>query len=435
MCRRTILGALVAGLSALSAGESVVFGQEGAPAPRPFRRIFGTQEPVAPGRSRLGIDLTGANVFDDNVLAGRLLSADPRVGEGGTYQTAGDAWSFERRGQRVTVLASGSNNIQYYPSLDRRTDHNHAGNLSLDVNVSRATTARFIQSAAYSTYYTLFGIPGAVQPAGGVDVVSPPPVPGQSNAVGAEAGTEIHSFAALERQIGRADSIDFHYGYGLTRFPRRNARLNDVGATYRHGVGRSFGVRAGYGLQVADFGGTANSVLLHNLDGGIDYTKPLPRLRNTTVNLSTGSTVLQLDRGTQYGLRVNGSLVHLFARSWQATIAYNRGAQYVPVIGDVLQSDALTATVGGFASQRAELTFSGAYAKGQLGLNTAAETLTYSGIANAQIGLSRRVAVDVNYQYYLYDFAEAATLPAGLPFGESRQSLRIGLLVRLPLYD
>jgi hypothetical protein len=240
---------------------------------------------------------------------------------------------------------------------------------------------------------------------------------------------------ALERQIGRSDSIDAHYGFGLTRFPRRQARVNDIGATYRHGLGRSFGVRAGYGLQVADFSGSDDRLLLHNIDGGIDYTRTLPRLRNTTFNLSTGSTVLQLQRGTQYGLRVSSALTHLFARSWTASLAYNRGAQYIPVIEDVIESDSLTGTVTGFASPRAELTFTGSYSKGQLGLNAAAETLTYSGIVNAQIGLSRRVALDVNYQYYLYDFAEAAQLPTGLPFNESRQSLRFGVLVRLPIFD
>ena len=84
-------------------------------------------------------------------------------------------------------------------------------------------------------------------------------------------------------------------------------------------------------------------------------------------------------------------------------------------------------------SPRVEVNLSAGYSSGTLGLDEAAETLTYSGLAGIRYGVSRTVAISLDYQYYQYDFAEAARLPEGLPFADSRQSVRAGITLLLPL--
>jgi hypothetical protein len=141
--------------------------------------------------------------------------------------------------------------------------------------------------------------------------------------------------------------------------------------------------------------------------------------------------MVQLPTGLRYDLGGTAALTRLFGRSWSTSLTYDRGAEFVAVLEDVLQSDSLTASLTGFASPRAELTLLASYSSGHLGVRQEAETLTYNGTARVQFGVSRRFAVNTEYQYFLYDFAQSATIPQGLPYGESRHSVRAGLLYRL----
>jgi len=406
------------------------FAQEDAPPPRPFRRVFGAEPSTGP--APLVLDLMVSQVLDDNILAGRLVTADPRLGTGGSYPSAGANLGYSHTGDRTDVLTSASTNFQYYPSLDGRFDQNHAASLAVTRRVGRGTTVQVSQSGAYSTYYTLLGLPGAVQPGPSAPTggAAPTPVPGGAAGVSSESGTELHSFVAVNRPIGRRNSIGGHYGFGWTRFSAREVKTQDAGVSYSHGLGRALSLRTGYALQTASRQSDDEMVFLHNLDLGLDYSQNLPGLRSTTLSVSSGSTVIQLPTGLRYDVGGSAALTRLMGRSWTASLTYDRGAEFVAVLEDILQSDSLSVSVGGFASPRAEITLLAAYSSGHLGVRQEAETLTYNGTARVQFGLSRRFAINTEYQYFLYDFAETATIPQGLPFGESRQSVRVGALYR-----
>jgi hypothetical protein len=401
-------------------------------AQRPFQRVFrGDPSPV--GNQRLFLDLTASETYDDNVLSGRLSSADPRVGDSGYYPSASANLMYERLRGRTSLTLTGSSGLSYYPSLDGRTDHNHGANAAINLPLGRRTTARFSQSVAYATYYTLAGVPGSVQPVAPVSPTVLPPVAVVGSQIASESGTEYHSFASIERQIGRRGTLNGHYTWGAIRFPSRDTNVQEAGVNYQREMGRRLSLRAGYGIQTGTSISEDDDIVIHNIDAGVDYNRTLPGLRNTTMSVSTGSTVIQLERGHQFGLSVSAGLVHLMGRSWMASISYDRGAEFLPVVGDVLQSDSVVGSIGGMASQRVELTFTGSYSSGHLGLREEAETKAYNGGAELEFGLSSRFAINTSYRYYFYDFADAATLPVGLPFAESRHSVTAGLVVHLPL--
>jgi hypothetical protein len=404
------------------------------PAQRPFRSVFGGR--TNPNSSQL-LDLTLVldGTYDDNVLAEETAGADPRLGQRGWYPSGTATIDYTRRGRRTTLNAGATTAIQYYQPLGSGIDRNHAADVALEVGLGRDAQLRVSQSAAYSTYYTLLGVPGSVVPGFAAPGLPTTAGPELQLGVSAESAIESHTDVGFTRSFGRGGrhSIEGRYGLATIDFATRGNTTHDVGSALRFGLTRNAAVRAGYAYQTATGGFGIDALRLHNVDAGIDYQRSLPGLRNTTLSVTTGSAVAT-GRGTRdFRLLADASLQHLMGRSWTLAGGYHRGFDYVGVLSELVSTDAVNVSLAGHASAAVELTFSGSYSVGQLGVRHGAEMLTYSGRARVQYALSRLFAVSSEYLYYVYDFEESAGLPSGLPRGLNRHGVRGGLVLLLPL--
>jgi hypothetical protein len=317
-------------------------------------------------------------------------------------------------------------------------NRNHQAAISADIPFGSRTRLRLEQTAAYATYFTLMGLPGAPQATNiivpGQDLL----LPSAEFGVSTESGWERHSAVVLSRQTGRGNSLEGRYATVRTDFARQNdiaqqeSTWREAGLTYRHALRQQMAIRVGYGYETGGARG-GEPLVFHDLDAGLEYQRSLTRSRNTYVSFSTGSAVIASETTRDYRLLADAQLVHRAGRNWTSSIGYHRGIDFVGVLSQLVASDALNTTLNGFFTPRLEASVSAIYSKGHLGIGHGDSLTTYSGVSRLQYALSRRMAVDLQYLYYFYEFGEGTLRPIGVARQLARQSVRGGIAFWLPI--
>jgi hypothetical protein len=172
----------------------------------------------------------------------------------------------------------------------------------------------------------------------------------------------------------------------------------------------------------------------HNIDFGMDFTRPLSPSRTMTYGFTAGTSVAEVVAATHVLATGSAYLNRQISRSWSANLSYSRGMQYVAGFSGPFFSDSVSGGLSGFLSPRSRVNVSGGYSSGQAGVATTNQGYkTYSGVADYQFALNRIVALTANYSYYHYLFDPTVVLPAGVNRGLNRQSVRLGLNLWVPL--
>jgi hypothetical protein len=125
-----------------------------------------------------------------------------------------------------------------------------------------------------------------------------------------------------------------------------------------------------------------------------------------------------------------------FSRTWDATVNYRRGTTVLPeVTSESFVTDAISFGFGGVIGSRLEVDTNAGLSTGTTAAAAGSEaqnkTITWS--SQARWGFSRKFAVTAAYDYYKYEFSSVGDLPAGFPPGSSRNTIRVGVTIWLPL--
>jgi opacity protein-like surface antigen len=177
----------------------------------------------------------------------------------------------------------------------------------------------------------------------------------------------------------------------------------------------------------------ATRIQTRDLDIGLDYDRPISFSRRTTFSFSTGSSLTPEGGRTHYRVTGHAVLNHEIARTWTASLLYSRALQFVEAFPQPYFSDSISARVGGNASRRVDLAFSGAYAVGEMSGAAGGGTLgTYTGTGGLTIAVNRHVALAADYLYYHYRLGQQ-TVSAVIPNRLDRQTIRIGLKLWFPV--
>ncbi len=405
------------------------------PARRPFRVVFGGAPERAADRQHMRVTTTFVQAWDDNVLADQLTAGDPRFRRGGTFPTGSIAADYDRPLGRGSLTAATGTSVQYYPQLDGRLDRDHHARLGAEWPIGSRTRVTIGQAASFATFYTLDGLPGGSVPEPGeTDLAGPLLQPRAELGVSTSGGWQYHTSAALARQVGRRGSMEGHYGFVRTDLASLRTHQHEAGGGYALSLTRQLGLVTRYTRSRSRSDEGVGSLVLHDVDLGINYGRRLTRSGNTSVSFSTGSAVVVRD-GTErdYRLLVDTALVHLMGRSWTATAGYNRGVEFVAVLGDVVTSQAVTAALSGYVNPRLQTTLAGTYSRGFFGSRHGAALNSYSTVAGVQYALSSRLALDARHLYYVYEFGDPSALPVAAPIasGLTRQTVRVGLTLLL----
>jgi hypothetical protein len=403
--------------------------------PRPYQGLFGGADTNR--RQRLEVTWATLGSYDDNVMADAPGGSDPRFQLNGTSGTAAATLGYAARSRHASFTASGTVTGRYYPDIHKLTDYDGAGNATFAIDVNDRTAITASQGVRDQPYYQL-GFVTSFAPS------QPPPASSPSSAATRDSAlSRVQSQAydgrvQISERVGTRSALTASYAYRQTRFDdnRDPFRWQLANGSLGHHLTKYATLRVGYGYGQEYAGVRAGDppVVTQNIDLGVDYARPLSASRRTRLAFASGSTVISYQGDRFYRLLADASLTRELGRTWNASVAYHRGIQFVERFAAPLYADNMQLHLTGFLSRRIDVSASGVYSNGQIGLSTTdSGYVTYSGIADLNVALARMLSVHAQYFYYHYDFDRAAALPFGVPSTLNRGGIRFGLSGWLPL--
>jgi hypothetical protein len=249
-------------------------------------------------------------------------------------------------------------------------------------------------------------------------------------------GTELQTSRAIENRAAvsltrtMSSLTDIAFSGTALISNAAGARVTAAGAggkVTRH-VGRFAAWYVGYGLSQAhtEEGSRGVDQRRHDIDVGVDYSRPLAVWRNTTLRVATGTTVLAQDNERRARLSVAARIGHRFAAQWSGSLDYSRPIEYVVGLVEPLIADAVNITVTGMLPRRIAVSATAGASAGVVGLNNAARYQSYT----ASLRCTRRIAPGVDAAFEIYDAAyKSSGLVAhgSLPEAFGRRGIRAGL--------
>lgn len=407
---------------------------------RPYEGIFAS----GPDRDqRLDAMWSVFGVYDDNVTAD-TASYDPRYQVNGTYGLAAGSMSYVRQDLHGSLAVDGHLSSRYYSNLSQLSSSEGAASLTFAhaFGSRRRTSVNLFQSAQYLPYYRLAvlgeGTPSASPVAGNVIA---PPSSGISPDTALTAMTTYGFDGRVQviQRIAERSSIAADYGYRYTHMANvaDPFRWQLANARFTSGITRYLSLRLGYGYGLAydGFHPEQRGVVNQNLDLGVDYARPLSRSRRTRVAFSSGTTMVSYQGQTWYEVIGDGTLTREFGRTWNTSLNYHRGVQYVEGVAAPLNANTIQLRLAGLPTRRLQTSLQAAYSLGQVGFGaTASDYTSASAIANVRFAINRMFQLESEYGYYLHDFQHSAVIAPFVPMRLERQSIRFGITGWLPVY-
>jgi hypothetical protein len=423
--------------------------------PRPdraYRGLFGGNgaDPNSSQSFDVSISLFGA--YDDNVLADRGQGGvDPRYQKSGGYGASTLSFDYSKRVGRGSVDLSAGTSYRYYPSIKELNGFSYFASVGFSAKLGGRTTLNATESGSYMPYFAFSPFSGVTpQEPGTVAPINP------QQPLLDQAATMISSSASLEHRLTPRGSLSADYSFNYSDYQNRVNPFQTwaVGGQYRYRLNPRSTFKVGYHFRRGTFGFYSTldePVDSHDLDIGVDYSRPLSQSRKTTVGFSTGSTIYRtfdalavplagppstadLYRRTRYMVTGSAFLTRQIGRSWSARADYRRGLQLVEGFGAPFFADSVNLSLAGFVGSRSRLSFSAAYSNGEVGISI--NTQRYSTtmvVASYQVALTRWAALFAQYDFNHYLFDKTVALPPGMSRGLDRNSARVGLNLWLPL--
>jgi hypothetical protein len=420
--------------------SSVAFAQmaEGQPG---VQLVFGRAgSPVASGNF---LDLTADLLGGYDTALPQFSQSDSRRIEGEVVEGAAGLTYF-RSGQNFTLRTGYVGAVVHYPDLRRQgatntlTANSHLGMVELGMGLSTNTDLTVSQTISYSPFHhfrTLETTGGALQTLS---------VGARDFFLVSRGAYSSISEVGVSHQLDSRTELATYYSGHFTDFPNQpqfNWATQSVGARASRQVAPNLALVAGYAFTRHLSEDQPVPFDRHDLDLGVDYGRTVNVTRRTTFGFRTGSSMttrrdqpVSLDSRDTY-LRMIGAadLNHRMGRTWQAHLGYERGFQYIVGIPEPFASDAVTAALGGYLTDRLHFEMATSYTQGGLRYSTEGRGYNvYDASALLQYPISQRLAIDLNYLYVKYLPQGGLFLP-GIPEAFERNAVRVGLSVWVPL--
>jgi hypothetical protein len=357
----------------------------------------------------------------------------------GVYTTFSPQLNASVNGEHVRLNLLASSNVRHYASLDQFLVMNHFVGANVIAQVSRQTSITFSPNVTYAPTY-LNGLLSETTPAG--TLVSPD----ANSVVDAQRSYTYSGTMGVTHNFTPRAALLFDTGYHYTDFIGHNAaypdyRGYDGGGRFQYSLNRHTRLVLGYKYTHDQTLGLANTED-NSLEIGLDYDLPLSGTRKTTFSFNLGPTMAtgyvavdgDRDLRRQYRMRGDASVSYEFARTWTTRASYHRALGFIEGLAQPAYTGAYAASLDGSLNRRFGLSVSGAYSTGESALiGEPSPFKSYTGSSRLLIALGREWASYVQYVYYYYSFSEGFQLPVGVSRGLSRDSVRVGLTLWVPM--
>jgi len=373
--------------------------------------------------------LAGVSVFGGSNDAAEESGSGINVG---THADAGATLAYTRRAGRASFGLSGQSVLRH--SHVDFTPMRQQGGIEYSFNGARQQF-RASQSLGYTPYYQF----------GGVTQLSFEPISDSTESFGDRANTTQDAITATtdvdwRRAFSERVSLSANYNRRGTTFDQSELDMvtQSAGASLSRKITRFASLRTGYTYRVGDTGATGATEPLrqHDVNLGIDYSRPVSASGRTTVSFGSGSSVTPLDDGLAYRLTGDAALMRLIGRTWNARVGVNRSVQLLEGFAEPVLANIVNLGLGGTLHRRVSVLSFASMSTGTVGL-TAVEGNGYTNWS-AGGGLSVMVGrgVFLEAQYFIAgdEFEDGVALPPGLSHERrQRQGLRAGFTWRGPL--
>jgi hypothetical protein len=435
MFRRVVIVAL--GVVAVSAHAALAQ----TPTAGTFRPVFGGASPGSANGTSLNMTFDLAEAYDDNVLSDPGGISLATVQASGFYTVVTPQVALAARGDRMQLFVTAGSGARRYQDSQNFVVTNHSFATGLNARFSKQTTMSLNQSVGYTPSY-LYGLFASLAPPLPGDVVPSAP----DYAVDTVRSYTYVTTAGLVHQLTpravlsfdgvfqRADIVGSAAGYS-------DLRSYEAGSRFAYSLNRDTRLRIGYKYRAAEYS-TVLRPYEHDVDLGLEYSRALSRTRRSSFALSAGPTLVEETPAASdpdgvrrhYRLRASALLNRQIARTWSVQGGYQRGLAFIEGLEAPVYTDALTATVGGFLNRRVDVTLMAAATTGDL-LVAGAQSgfTTATGNARWRVALGRTTAAYLEYMVYRYDFGQGVRLPPGVPLNLTRNSVRAGLTIWIPV--
>jgi hypothetical protein len=424
-------------------------------ATRPYRALFGGSAPNPDVHHGFDVTMSLSAGYDDNAADGSAesVSVSPLLQTGGYLGLAGTA-SYVWQTKRVQVAGNLSTITRYYQDVSDLVGSTHTASIGVSAELGQRGRVYANQSVSYAPSYLY-----SLLPALGTKVPGRP-VGGGRFPLGDESVFVFDTSATAWYSVTRRGSIEGLAMYRHSGLPESSGatvaslRSYGVGGRFRQGISRYATLQLGYVYREGQYGFVrANaSTTVHDIDAGVDYERALSLTRRTTLDFSTGSAIVSLPAlavsldqvgGTELQFRLVGNvgLTHEMGRTWRARIAYNRDVGFAEAFAQPVFADAVTASLTGFFNRRIDLTVTGGFSSGEVGLGRTLRPSdasnssfhTWNFTARSRYALGSMWAMYGEYLYYSQDLGSAVIVPSGLPSVLDRQTIQVGLTFWVPL--
>jgi hypothetical protein len=294
------------------------------------------------------------------------------------------------------------------------------------VQLSRRSRIEFVESASRSPL-DLFTVFGSVDPSSSRSVV-------RSSSELARGRVLVHdSRLSLTRTAGPRTSIALSAEEGGSSTEgNRGTRTRSLEVVVSRKAGPSLAWHAGYGLAEAASADVAlkrSRTVRHDIDAGLDYSRPLPFWQHTTATFDSGSALLSTDRGLRFRLNLTAGLERRLSTGWTARAEFNRPIQFVPGFAEPFLSDALRLSLAGRPMKRLRVTASAGYARGTVGFGNRLTGFTSSaGSVRVAREIDPEWRIEAEWNDARYRFGATPLRPASIPERFTRQGMRLRLV-------
>lgn len=400
---------------------------------RPYRGLFGGGVGTTEQQLTASFSLGGG--YDDDLSAeagGPPTSFGEQPRRGGPFGSANAGLGYSLGLERLSFNANYGMQGRYYRDIPSNflAGHSLAGGAHYKVTDSLDISAD--ASLSYQPFYAMSLIPRVFDPALGALSLADPAISYlRQKYFGRATGVSV------SQRLGDRTSIAADYTYQLSGVLQDDGySTRAIGASISHGLAKGLAARLGYGANEAVYADEAGRrrVRFRSIDGGLDYSRSLSLTRRTLLGFTTGTAAANNGGRSHFTFVGTIELSRELGRTWNAGVSAARSMQLDPILRDITITNGVSVGVGGMISQRLQLHAGAGTSFGSVGFDAPGNGLVSSSAsASLQYGITRYVALGLQYTYYYTTYEDDVVLPIGWARYVDRQSFSANVNLWAPL--
>ncbi|HEX5473169.1 MAG TPA: hypothetical protein VFX12_00795 [Vicinamibacterales bacterium] len=432
--------ALAAGVCGFAGGLAVPVHAQEAPPTKLFDRLF------APKTAAGGASIS---VFEgSDTISGSTEALGSQTLAGGTFTGVSPSISYTHPGRVAQAHVSGDSSFRRYDASGESALVGLNANAVVQVVRSR-TGLRLQQTVSYAPYYDFLAVSRSVLGFGQALFDQDPAGVSPERAASGRDVTTLNTSADVARQLTRRVTLSARYGLQMYRFgasatpleregtpevtgPVANTQIHSAAVRLSRQVGRNTALALGYETRVALSAQGGRPSRVQDIDLGINRAQMLRLSRYTSMDFSTGSSIVEVTGGHRLYLTGLARVQRDLSRTWTAVLTGQRAVSYLDGLQGSVLNDTVGVSAGGALAPRLELTMGASYAHG---LITDSDTgfRLYSGSARLRARVTSYFGLYAEWAQYRHVFDAGTGLPAGVAQRLDRRGLRVGVLINAPL--